>query len=79
MSNNLLINNASRHFTFAPISALAATVLFLNTALPSSVYFVIPDAALAHPVNAAFLYPLPASVTTKPVTSFNPISTDAFA
>ena len=79
MSNNLFTNNASRHFTVAPIDAAAAVVLLLNTALPSSVYDVIPDAALAHPVNAAFLYPDPFSVTAKPVTSLRPISADAFA
>ena len=79
MSSSLLTNSASKHLTLEPTAADAAVVLLLNTALPVSVYLVIPDAALAHPVNAALLYPLPDSVTTKPVTSLRPISTDAFA
>ena len=74
-----MTNNASRHFTLVPTAALAAVVLLLNTALPSSVYEVIPDAALAHPINSAFVYPEPASVTLKPVTWLRPISADAFA
>ena len=79
MSNNLLTNSASRHFTSVSTAATAAVVLFVNTAFPLSVYEVIPDAALAHPVNCAFSYAFPASVTVNPVTSFKPISADAFA
>ena len=47
-------NKASRHFTGVSIADAAAVVLFVNTALPSSVYSVIELAALAHPINFAF-------------------------
>ena len=59
LSNKRFTNNASRHFTSVSIAPAVAVVSLENTALPSSVYSTIPDAARAHPVNCALLYPLP--------------------
>jgi len=56
LSKSLFTNKASRHLTDVSTVAAAAVVLLENTALPSSVYSVIPLAALAQPVNFAFSY-----------------------
>ena len=79
MSKSLFTNSWSKHLTGVLTIAAAAVVVLENTALPSSVYEVIPDAARAHPVNCALLYPDPVCVTVKPVISFKPISADASA
>ena len=79
MSKSLFTNSWSKHLTGVLTVAAAAVVVLENTALPSSVYEVIPEAARAHPVNDALLYPVPAWVTVKPVISFKPISADASA
>ena len=49
------MNNASKHLTGSFFSAVDATVTLENTALPSSVYSLIPLAALAHPSNFALV------------------------
>ena len=53
------MNNASKHLTETFFSAVDATVSLENTALPSSVYYLILLAALAHPSNFALVYPVP--------------------
>ena len=79
MSKSLFINSWSKHLTGVLTVAAAAVVALEKTALPSSVYEVIPEAARAHPSNCALVYSFPSCVTVKPVISFKPISADASA
>ena len=74
-----MTNKESKHLTAVFEVAADAVVLLENIALPSSVYSVIALAALAHPINFAFWYPLPVWFTLNPVTSFKPTSAEHFA
>ena len=79
LSSNLLTKRASKHLTGVSTIAVDAVVLAENTALPSSLYSLIPLAALAQPSNFALLYPRPAWFTLNPVISLRPIVADASA